>query len=114
MKIIGPFMIIIGLAGLGFSIFEFLTLDFHEEPKYFWMSFAAMPIIFVGFILTMPAIQRKILRENEGLIKGQSRIIGEGFKEGFVGKQKYCTNCGHSQNINAKFCSECGASFKNE
>lgn len=114
MKKIGPFMIIIGLAGLGFSIFEFLTLDFHEEPKFFWMSFAAIPILFIGFVLTMPAIQRKYLRENEDILKEQTRIIGEGLKEGFVGKQKDCPTCGHSMNINAKFCSECGSSFKIE
>lgn len=36
MKFIGPFVLFIGIGGLAFSMYEFLTLEFFEEPKYFW------------------------------------------------------------------------------
>ncbi|MFY4774145.1 hypothetical protein [Metabacillus sp. RGM 3146] len=69
MKYLGPFLIFIGVAGFGFWVYDFFTAEF--APKYFWAGFVSIPIIFAGSILSMPAIQRSMLKQNGDIIREQ-------------------------------------------
>lgn len=108
MKFIGPFVLFIGIAGLGFSIYDFFTFNSWDGPKYFWVAFVAMPVIFVGFILTGIAYRGKLMTSNEEILRAQMKAVGQGLKEGFSDSGHYCSHCGHQLERDAKFCSECG------
>ncbi|MFF2753097.1 zinc-ribbon domain-containing protein [Psychrobacillus sp. NPDC058041] len=108
MKFIAPFVLFIGIAGLGFSVYDFFTSNRWEGPEYFWLGFVALPVIFVGFILTGIAYRSKIIKSNEEILRAQMRAVGQGLKEGLSDSGHYCSNCGHQYERDAKFCSECG------
>jgi hypothetical protein len=108
MKFIGPFILFIGIAGLSFSLYDFFTSNSWEGPEYFWLGFVAMPVIFVGFILTAIAYRSKITKLDEDLLRDKMRVIGQGLKEGFSNSGHFCSNCGHEAERTAKYCSECG------
>ncbi|WP_243299490.1 zinc ribbon domain-containing protein [Bacillus litorisediminis] len=109
MKKFGPLILIIGLAGFVIFLIDFASSDFFEEPKYFWVGFASMPVIFIGAVLSMPAIKQKYLKQNEEILREQMKIMGEAFREGFYeDNKKFCSNCGDLIEKQAKFCSICG------
>ena len=111
MKIIGPFIVFLGLSGITFALFEFLTLEGFEQPKYFWLFFVSMPFVFIGFILTGVGYRKNIQKLNEDILRDQMRAAGQGLKEGLSDSIQYCSDCGHSSARTSKFCSECGKSL---
>jgi hypothetical protein len=86
--------LIIGFVFIGISMFDFFTLDTSEEPKYFWMFFVALPLIFIGFVLNGPRIQKVMLEQQKDTIRETMKVMGEGLSEGINPVSKYCRNCG--------------------
>ncbi|WP_391201355.1 zinc-ribbon domain-containing protein [Psychrobacillus sp. L4] len=112
MKLIGPFIVLVGIAGLSFALYDFFTLDFFEMPHYSWLPFVSMPLIFVGFVLTGVAYRKKIQKLNEDILRDQMKAVGQGLKEGFSESGHFCSACGHQAERTAKYCSECGKELK--
>ncbi|WP_192797334.1 zinc ribbon domain-containing protein [Psychrobacillus glaciei] len=108
MKFIGPFIFLIGIAGLAFYFYDLFTSTSSEGPEYFWVGFVAMPVIFVGVILTAFAYRANITKLDEDLLRNKMRVVGQGLKEGLSDSGHYCSNCGHPSELDAKYCSECG------
>jgi len=110
-KNLGPFILIIGLGCLAFSMFEFFTLEMWEEPKYFWLSFVGMPLIFIGFVLSGSRIQRFLLNQQRDNIRETMKVMGEGLREGLSQSNKICEKCSRRNEASANFCSHCGSAF---
>jgi hypothetical protein len=127
---------ILGL-GLLFTVIGFgsllSTIGSFEPPRYFWCAFVGIPLLFVGAAMSMfgflgtftryvsgeaAPVQRDTFNYlAEGVQEGVrtvSTAIGEGLAAGMhndrsVGKQ--CLNCHHDNDLDAKFCKNCGISL---
>ena len=134
LRMLGP--IIAGL-GLLFTIIGFGSLlssfGSHEAPRYFWCAFVGLPLLFVGVAMSMfgflgsftryvsgeqaPVIKDSFNYLAEGMQEGVKTVataIGEGLavgmhKDGYVGKR--CLTCDHENDVDAKFCKNCGSSL---
>lgn len=111
MKNLGVVLLFLGVGMLGFSMVDFFTLDQWEEPKYFWMGFVAMPLIFIGFVLNGPRIQKVMFNQQKDILKETMKVMGEGLNEGFRSGEKYCPKCGNGARKEDEFCSSCGSSL---
>jgi hypothetical protein len=92
-------------------MFEFLTLDMWENPKYFWLGFVAMPLIFIGFVLSAPRIQRFFLDRQRDNLRETMKVMGEGLREGLNVPCKNCEKCNHRNEASANYCSHCGTAL---
>jgi hypothetical protein len=108
MKTFGVFLLLTGFGLLGFSMYDFFTLDTWEDPKYFWMGFVALPLIFIGFVLNGQRIQRAMFEQQKDNLRETMKVMGEGLREGLSPESKYCPSCGKSVKSEDKFCSSCG------
>ncbi|MCA1029692.1 zinc ribbon domain-containing protein [Bacillus timonensis] len=113
MRLLGILLLLGGFGCLGFSIFDFFTLQGMEEPKYFWLGFVGMPMIFIGFVLNGSAIQRYMFNQQKDTLRDTMKVVGEGLREGLEPESTsaFCTKCGHSVKRTDKFCSSCGGSL---
>jgi len=82
-----------------------------EEPKYFWLSFVGMPLIFIGFVLSDSRIQRFLLKQQRDNIRETMKVMGEGLREGLNEPNKICEQCSSRNEASANFCSHCGSAF---
>ncbi|MEO4055158.1 zinc ribbon domain-containing protein [Solibacillus sp. CAU 1738] len=123
-RILGPTLLIISLVCMIVAAVDFFTLQIFEEPKYFWLFFVAIPLLFVGFTLSglgyggnLAKYQSReyapvakdtfnyLAKETTVGVKEISNAIQQGNKSN---QSLNCLNC-HQQNpINAKFCNQCG------
>ncbi|NGQ94511.1 hypothetical protein G3578_04870 [Brevibacillus sp. SYP-B805] len=110
-KNFGLFILIAGFVCLGFSMFEFLTLDMWETPKYFWLAFVALPLLFFGFVLSAPRIQRSLLNQQRDNIRETMKVMADGLREGLHATNKICEKCNHRNEASAIYCSHCGTAL---
>ncbi|MGE7978982.1 zinc-ribbon domain-containing protein [Psychrobacillus sp. NPDC093200] len=113
MKFIGPIIMFAGICCLAIACFEFFTLEFFEEPQYFWLFFVGAPLIFFGFLLTGVGNYKKLKEINNEATREQMAAASKGWEEGQLKAEVYCSNCGHPVGKSFKFCSECGSSLQN-
>jgi hypothetical protein len=125
-RILGPLLLLIGVACLGTAMFDFFTLEGFEQPEYFWLFFAGMPFLFVGFVLTglgfggsVAKYQSReyapvakdtfnyLAKETTSGVENISRAIQTGQERTITGRQ--CPNCHTKNEENANFCYECGS-----
>jgi hypothetical protein len=111
MKNLGVVLLIIGFVFIGIAMFDFFTLETWEEPKYFWMFFVALPLIFIGFVLNRPRIQKAMLEQQKDTIRETMKVMGEGLNAGINPVEKYCSNCGNGAPKEDKYCSKCGTAL---
>lgn len=107
-KLIGPSMMIAGFCCLVFAIYEFVTLDFFEEPQYFWLFFLGAHLIFFGFVITGLSNQTKLRKINNDIIREQMAAASQGWEEGKSQVDGFCENCGKPIRLASNFCSQCG------
>jgi ribosomal protein S27AE len=105
---LGALLFLLGLGCVGFALFEFFTVDMFEMPRYDWLPFIGIPLMFLGFVLSGARIQRFLLRQQKENIRETMKIMGEGLREGLESHKTYCPNCGNGVDTLAKFCSNCG------
>jgi len=105
---LGIMLVIIGIVCFGYTMFEMSTGGIFEDPKYTWLPFIGIPLMFVGSVLSGPRIQKFLLRREEKNIREAARIMGQGLREGMQGNSVFCTNCGQSIGEKANFCGYCG------
>jgi len=108
MEKLGIVLVIIGIVCFGYSMFEISTGGIFEEPKYTWLPFIGIPLMFVGTVLSGPRIQKFLLRREEKNIRKAAGIIGQGLREGMQGNYAFCTNCGQIIDEKGNFCGHCG------
>lgn len=124
---VGLLLTVIGFGNLVSSFGSF------EPPRYFWYAFVGMPLLFVGAAMSMFGFLGTFARYVSGeaapvqkdafnyLAEGAqegvrtvSTAIGEGLAAGMrndrnVGKP--CLRCHHDNDLDAKFCKNCGTSL---
>ncbi|BAU29637.1 zinc ribbon protein [Aneurinibacillus soli] len=106
-KTFGVGMMAVGIICLVSSMFEFFTLDMWEIPRFSWLPFVGMPLIFFGFVLLGPHIQRYWLKRNGDIIRDSMKLMGQGLQEG-LGEEIHCPKCNSTNKRSANFCAHCG------
>jgi len=126
-RTVGPLLLVCGIVCIIIAMVDFFTLDFFEEPKYFWLGFVGMPIIFIGSIVTYAGYgqdaAKYMSREMAPVASETFNYIAEETQEGVetvakavqrgkaeVVQAKQCPSCQTLNKVDANFCNECGAS----
>jgi hypothetical protein len=124
-RILGPLLLITAVVCIIVAFIEFLTLQGFEEPKLFWLFFAALPIVFIGFILTGlgfgSSFAKYQSREYAPIAKDTFHYLAKesttGLKEisnalqqGTTAEKRSfnCHNCHQPNPVLARFCNHCG------
>ena len=125
---LGPLLLVSGVVCLIIAMVDFLTLDFFEEPKYFWLIFVGMPFIFIGGIVTNAGYAQDaakymsremapvtsetfnyIAKETQEGVETVAKAVQRGKAD--VVQAKQCPSCQTLNILDAKFCNECGQSL---
>jgi len=134
LRMLGPTITGLGLVltviGFGSLLSSFGS---SELPRYFWSAFVGMPLLFVGISMSMfgflGSFARYVSGEASPVQKDTFNYLAEGMQEGVktvataiggglaagmhndgnVGKR--CLRCHHDNDIDAKFCKNCGSSL---
>ena len=123
-RLLGPILLFIGVACICVALIDFFTLQGFEEPKFFWLFFIALPIIFIGFVLSGlgfgGSIAKYQSREYAPVAKDTFnylakettsgvREISNALQQGSASNlSSTCHSCHQQNSINAKFCNHCG------
>ena len=118
LKIVGPFILLIGIALVITGFVDIgLSINKSDTPQLFFLLMIGFPLCALGIFLTLVANMKKVgayvAREqasttNDTLNYLASSIgnVANTVKENV--EQKKCPNCGHLNDINAKYCNNCG------
>jgi len=126
LRVAGPIILLIGLIFVISAVVSLVTSN--GEPRFAWLAFVGMPLMFVGGVMTlhgfMGALARYSMREGAPVsaqtfnymadetqdgIKTTAAALGSGLREGFSPQPKiFCTQCGRENDGDAKFCKHCG------
>lgn len=122
-RILGPLLLMIALACMIVAAIDLFTLQGFEEPKYFWLFFVGIPLIFFGFTLTGlgfgGSIAKYQSREYAPVAKDTFNYlakettagvkeISKAIQQGNTSKLLNCHHCHHQNQLDANFCKECG------
>lgn len=126
-RVIGPLLMLGGATCMVIAGIDFFTLSPFESPSYFWLFFVAIPILFVGFVLSGlgygGAVARYQSKEYAPVAKDTFNYMAKGTTEGVKsisgafheGKQSIsqdqtlvCSACQTANEFDSKFCQECG------
>jgi hypothetical protein len=123
----GAIVFCVGLLLAIISAASLMTSD--GEPRWFWLGFVGLPLMFAGGVMGMFGWMGAMARfqaregapvatdtfnymadETKGSVKTLAGAAGEGFREGSRGTRS-CPKCGASNDADAKFCKACGAAL---
>jgi len=122
-RLLGPVLLVIGAICLIVALIDFFTLQYFEEPKFFWLFFVALPVIFFGFILTglgyggaMAKYQTEeyapVAKDTFNYLAAETasgvKEISKAIQEGTSTSSNTCPKCNEKNPIHAKFCNHCG------
>lgn len=133
LRMVGLLVTIIGgiFTLIGFVSF-FTAFGSFGTPDYFWCAFIGLPLLGVGTSLMrygyMGAVSRYVAGEvapvvkdtvnyfasgTEEAVQAVGRAVGEGIATAGSSKGSLvrCYRCNHENDLDAKFCSECGAAL---
>ncbi|MGV3485039.1 MAG: zinc ribbon domain-containing protein [Planctomycetaceae bacterium] len=131
LRTLGPVTFAIGgllmVVGLGSFFSSFGTFS---PPRYFWCCFVAMPFLAAGSAMCKYGFMGAITRYQAGEVapvgKDAFNYLADGTRPGIQtiaaavdaglrGERRentlHCPSCGHEEDGDAKFCSDCGAAF---
>lgn len=135
LRLLGPFVVLVGLTFLLFGAVDFFSsFGSFEPPTLFWCFFVGMPILAVGGwicqLAYMGSLHRYVSRETTpvlrdtfndlaegtgGGVRTIARALGEGFAEARgrreAGDEVSCARCGASVPGDASFCDQCGSAL---
>jgi hypothetical protein len=125
---IGLLLIIVGAGSF------FASFGSFEPPRFFWCAFLGMPLLFLGIVLCGLGFQGAIARYQagevspvakdtvdylaegtQGAVKTIAAAVGEGLVAGMSSlreSHKRCSRCGRANDVDAKFCKDCGAAME--
>lgn len=135
LRTIGPIVLGLGILLLIVGIASFfMAFGGSGPPKYFWCAFLGMPLMFVGGVMTSYGYMGKMMRYHaqemapvakdtfnymaDGTkdgIRTVASALGQGLSEGGLGlggaaeTKVRCHKCNALTEVDAKFCSACGA-----
>ena len=123
-RMLGPACLIIGVVCMVVAAIDFFTLQGFEEPKYFWLFFVALPMLFIGFVLSglgfggvMAKYQSReyapvakdtfnyLAKETTSGVREISNAIQQGSA---LNRSITCPNCQHDNPNSSNFCKACG------
>lgn len=145
LRIVGPLFLAMGGLCMLVAFIELVGVmnDMHSGPPcLFWLFFIGMPLLFIGFVMTLAGFAGKIARfqaaqyapvakdtlnymaeGTQDAVKTVARAVGEGVGAGISAASPdasesakticRCPKCGFAETTDAKFCSGCGTSIKN-
>lgn len=128
-RVLGPLCLFVAVVMIGISIFDFFRYANQDSreilsqmrqtgpkgPQYFWLFFAAMPFFLAGGVMTnlgyMGVAGRYMARElapagkviADAVLGGREIRLGPG-----SGSSQMCPQCATSNDLDAKFCKQCG------
>ena len=122
----GVIFIIIGLGSFFSSFGSF------EPPRYFWCAFVGGPLVAFGSMLTSTGFAGAIARyqaaemapvgadvvnyvaeETKDGVRTVSSAVAAGLRDGLASETtKACGHCHTANNVDAKFCDECGKELR--
>ncbi len=132
LRTFGPIILIVGIILLATSLFDFFTADMWSPPTLVFLPFIAMPLMFVGSVMTMFGYMGTVARYQasqmaplakdvtnyllDGTRDSVSQTIGSVVREIKGTKapevqaesRKPCPFCGEVPNQTAVFCDSCG------
>ncbi|TVQ79472.1 MAG: zinc ribbon domain-containing protein [Phycisphaeraceae bacterium] len=129
LRVLGPTLLVTAIILLVSGVRTFFTGDFPEGP--IWQMFVALPLLFVGFVLTSAGFAGAVARYQAQEIApvaadtinyagsasrtGISAIAGA-IREGLSGDgwhdERRCCACSARITSDASFCSQCGSEVR--
>ena len=136
-RVAGPIVFLVGLAC---AVTAFVSLITHDPmmspgmggPKYFWLGFVGLPLMFVGGVCCMfgymgvvaryqgremaPAAAPTAHEVAKGVQPGV-KAIASAIRDGLTGEEdttRACSACGAVNDDEARFCDACGESMAAE
>jgi hypothetical protein len=132
LRVVGPMLLGIGLILLIVGTVDFFrAFGGHGEPKLFWFNFIALPLMWLGFVLSSAgfagSVQRYMAGETAPVAKDTVNYLADGTKEGIKTIAKAmgeglasaggratevlvcCHKCNTTNEADAKYCKSCGA-----
>lgn len=130
-RIAGVSILAVGIILLVVGMIDFFSAaGTFGGPKYFWINFIALPVIFVGASMTsmgfMGAMARYSAQEKAPVAsdtfnyvahetKDGVKTLARAVKDGFEADQSViCPHCSKVNPTDAAFCNGCGASLNQE
>jgi len=131
----GPIILLVGLICTIICLANFFWCsNSHEPPRYFWLGFVGLPLMFFGGVLSqygfLGAVARYVAgetapvaadatnyvaEETKGAVETVARSAAKGMVEGIeAGKAapaNFCPQCGFAVKPDFKFCPGCGKSL---
>jgi len=128
LRVVGPAVFVVGLVFslIGFVSF-FMAFSSMGPPRYFWCIFLGFPLMIVGSAISkfayIGAVSRYVAGETAPVAKDTFNYMASGTKDGvrditsaiaqgLAGDSIKCNSCGDSNDMNAKFCDNCGQPFR--
>jgi hypothetical protein len=136
---IGPLVFIVGLiCTLGGMVSFFASFGSFEPPRYFWLCFVGMPLMFVGGVFCqfgfMGAVARYVAGETapvaadtinymadetKDAVETVAKSAAKGIVEGIATEKSgadtlYCPHCGFAIKADYQFCPKCGKAQAND
>jgi hypothetical protein len=126
LRVVGPCVLSCGLIFIVIGIGNFFaSFGGTEPPRLFWCAFVGIPLTFVGGVMTSYGFMGAVLRYHAAeaapvgkdainymasgvkpAIKDVTQAVVEGIHS--VKKDRFCTQCGTGNDVDAKFCKSCG------
>lgn len=132
LRVLGPCIVGIGLIFTLIGLVSFFSaFGNFGSPRYFWCAFIGLPMMGFGAMITqfayVGAIMKFQAREmtpvatetfndvvdgTQSGMRKMARAVSGGIQEGISGSEvNDCSRCGHSNDADARFCSDCGESM---
>jgi hypothetical protein len=131
LRVLGPVILVAGLiCTIGGMVSVFSSFGSFEPPRYFWLCFIGLPLMFVGGVMSqfgfMGAVARYVAGEGapvaadtinyvadetkgsvETVARAAAKGIVAGIEEGRA-TASFCPHCGNGVKADFKFCPKCG------
>ncbi|KGR78993.1 zinc ribbon domain-containing protein [Ureibacillus manganicus] len=124
-RVLGPIFLVVGAICMLIAFIDFFSaFNEFEGPKYFWLFFVGMPLLFVGIVLTQAGFAGAIAQygsreiapvakdtfnylasETASGVKEISKAIHEGTNSTH---SITCVKCNAKNSSDSKFCKQCG------
>ena len=132
LRVLGPALAFVGVLLIVLGVGNMLsTVATAEPPRYFWLTFIGVPVLFVGIVLSMlgflGSFTRYVVGEaapvqkdafnylakgtTEG-VKAMASAMGEGLAGGLSAGTREtirCPRCNQGNDADARFCKHCAA-----
>jgi hypothetical protein len=128
LRTLGPILVLIGLLLLIIGTADVFSASMSYEPRYFWLNFVGMPVLFVGIVMCMMGYLGAVARYTAGEaapvqkdafnylatgttegVRTMAGAVGEGLAGGMSAAARTvpCPRCQCHNDLDARFCKNC-------